>query len=278
MELTVLVDNNTLIDRYFLGEPGVSFFLEDEGTRILFDLGYSDAFLINANKMGIDLLNLDWIVLSHGHLDHTWGMGPLLRAFTESMIEKRPCKRPKLAAHPEVFTTKTFGDLPEIGSLFSKEKIGRHLDLMLSREPIWLTDRLVFLGEIPRIFAFEEGTLGNVEKNGELVPDPLKDDSSLAYLSPKGLVIIAGCAHAGICNTIEYARKVCDQKRVFDVIGGFHLQNPTSKRMEQTAGYLTALGLSALHPCHCTDLISKIALAAVLPVLEVGSGLRLSYP
>jgi len=84
MKLNVLVDNNTLIDRYFLGEPAVSYFIENNGDRILFDAGYSDIFIKNAIKMGIDLLDLDFIVLSHAHLDHTWGLGHLVQYYAEA--------------------------------------------------------------------------------------------------------------------------------------------------------------------------------------------------
>jgi 7,8-dihydropterin-6-yl-methyl-4-(beta-D-ribofuranosyl)aminobenzene 5'-phosphate synthase len=82
LELSVLVDNNTLIDRYFQGEPGVSYHLQDGGTNILFDAGYSDAFIRNAEKMGIHLLDIDVVVLSHGHLDHTWGLYHLIKLYT----------------------------------------------------------------------------------------------------------------------------------------------------------------------------------------------------
>ena len=79
MKLTVLVDNNTLIDRYFLAEPGLSFLIEDGDTVVLFDTGYSDIFLKNAWKIGLSLTNIDYLVLSHGHLDHTWGLEPLIK-------------------------------------------------------------------------------------------------------------------------------------------------------------------------------------------------------
>ena len=82
MKLTVLMDNNTLIDRYFLAEPGVSYLVEVDGKRILFDVGYSDAFITNARKLAIDLLDVDFVVLSHAHLDHTWGLIPLIRLYT----------------------------------------------------------------------------------------------------------------------------------------------------------------------------------------------------
>ena len=99
MELTVLVDNNTLIDRYFKAEPGLSLLIETQGTRVLFDTGYSDLFLTNAQKMNKDLSQLDFLVISHSHLDHTWGLDPFVRYLTERGIEQQPFKRQIGRAH-----------------------------------------------------------------------------------------------------------------------------------------------------------------------------------
>ncbi len=103
------------------------------------------------------------------------------------------------------------------------------------------------------------------------------DDSALVYQSDQGLVIITGCAHAGICNTIAYAQKVCKERRVADVIGGFHLLNPGEAQLRGTLNFFKDLSPKAVHACHCTDLNSKIALAHVSPVKEVGVGLSLTY-
>ena len=123
MKLTVLIDNNTLNDRYFLGEPGVSYFIETDGKKILFDVGYSDAFIQNARKLSIDLLNVDFVVLSHGHLDHTWGLIPLVRLYTERIFEEQNAKKPALVTHPLTLSSKKFGDLSEIGSLLTENKL-----------------------------------------------------------------------------------------------------------------------------------------------------------
>ncbi|MBW1916619.1 MAG: MBL fold metallo-hydrolase [Deltaproteobacteria bacterium] len=279
MKLTILVDNNTLIDRYFLGEPGLSIFIEEDGQRLLLDVGYSEVFLINAQKMGLDLRFLDYVVLSHGHLDHTWGLDPLIRLYSEAAIEGLPHHRPVIVGHPQVFQTKILSGLPEIGSLLAESKLAHHFPLRLSRSPVPLTERLLFLGEIERRFDFEASQpLGEVERGQSREPDFLPDDSALAYKSPRGLVVIVGCAHSGICNTVEYARQVCNEARVLDIIGGFHLLNPTEERLEQTAAYLAQLGLKALHACHCTDLRSKLALSRAAPLQEVGVGLQLNYP
>jgi len=278
MNLKVLVDNNTLIDRYFRGEPGVSFFIEDGSTKILFDVGYSSLFIENAFKMGINLLNLDFVVLSHGHIDHTWGLDPLVRLITEAKIEGIDHKMPTLVAHPDAFLSRKVSGLEEIGSLISEEKLSRHFKTALCRDPFWLTDRLVFLGEIGRENDFEaKRPLGTISTEGSEEDDFLRDDSALAYRSTDGLVIVSGCSHSGICNIIEQARRIFSESRVLDVVGGFHLMDPPVRQMRETLRYFERLRPREVHACHCTDLESKVALAGVATLKDVGVGLDLEY-
>ncbi|HIH94439.1 TPA: MBL fold metallo-hydrolase [Methanosarcina acetivorans] len=279
MKLTVLVDNNTLIDRYFFAEPGLSFLLEYSGARVLFDTGYSDIFLTNARKMGLSLLDLDYLVLSHGHLDHSWGLEPLIRLFTEAGIERLPGRSPVLVAHPLAFESKKIEGIGEIGSLFTPKKLSEHFRLQLSGTPFWLSERLVFLGEIPRNFTFEaEAAIGYVRDiKGNKIPDLLPDDTALVYRAETGLVIITGCSHSGICNITEYAKEVCGDSRVLDIVGGFHLLEPSKERMRGTLDYLKKLDPECIHACHCTDLNSKIELSKVCRLKEVGVGLQIEY-
>ena len=278
MKLTVLVDNNTLTDRYFLGEPGVSYFVEDEDKKILFDVGYSDAFIANARKLSIDLLDVDFVVLSHGHLDHTWGLIPLVRLYTEGAVEHLDVKRPTLVTHPATLSPRTLGGVGEIGSILSKRRLSGYFHLELSTEPVHLTERLVFLGEIQRSTAFEaKSPIGKVREKDVEKDDFLMDDSALAYKSSEGLVIITGCSHAGICNIVEHARKICGDDRVVDIIGGLHLLNPSVEQLQGTLAYMKSLCPGAVHACHCTDLSSRIALSEVVNLKEVGVGLTLEY-
>jgi 7,8-dihydropterin-6-yl-methyl-4-(beta-D-ribofuranosyl)aminobenzene 5'-phosphate synthase len=280
LNVTVLVDNNTLIDRYFLGEPGLSFLVTADGKRILFDTGYSDLFLRNASRMGIDLLTLDSVVFSHGHLDHTGGFPHLLRHYTEASIESVPHSLPELISHPFALYPRPKPPLPNIGSLITEEETQRHLRVRTTRPPLWLTRDLVFLGEIPRNVAYEETDPGPrriLFPDGHSEPDRIIDDSALVYRSKKGLVIITGCSHSGIGNIVAYARQVCGEKRVVDIIGGLHLTNATREKLDGTCACLASLELEALHCCHCTSLPATIALAGHCPVRETGVGLTLSW-
>jgi 7,8-dihydropterin-6-yl-methyl-4-(beta-D-ribofuranosyl)aminobenzene 5'-phosphate synthase len=278
MKLTVLCDNHTLIDRYFLGEPGLSFLIEDQGKRVLFDAGYSDVFLKNAAKAEENLLNLDYITLSHGHLDHTWGLVPLILAHQEAAVEKKPCRVPALVAHPQALEEKQDEDGSPIGSLLTAEILSRHFPLNLTKGPLSLTENLIFLGEIPRANCFEnQKPVGFQIKDNKKEPDLLPDDTALVYKGSEGLVIITGCAHAGICNILDYTREVCKEEKIHAIIGGFHLLTPSPSLLRETLGFLKEAGVRTLYPCHCTDLTSIFALSQVAPVSQMGAGLVLQF-
>ncbi len=275
LTLTVLVENTTLTDHDFCGEAGLSFLLETAGKKILFDTGLSGLFLKNAEKMGIDLGDLDALVLSHGHRDHTGGLGALGRYVTGDDPERVQHRMPELIAHPRCFWPKE-KEGRNNGSLMSEAEARKLFAVTLSGAPVWITDDLVFLGEIPRQFSFEQvdpGKRGIIHPDGTREPDQLLDDTALAFRSGNGLVIITGCSHAGICNITEYARHVCGERRVAGIIGGLHLVSPTREHLEKTGNYLRDLDLSAVHACHCTPFASKVALLAFCPVRETGVGI-----
>lgn len=278
MKLSVLADNNTLIDRYFLGEPGVSYYIEDDGKRILFDTGYSDVFLQNAAKLGIDICDIDYLVLSHGHNDHTWGLQHLMRYLSEQRNEHGRLERPELIAHPDVLDRRYTEENGEIGALISRERIAGYFEERFSKVPVWITDRLVFLGEIKRRNDFEnQSPIGRkVSSEGE-EDDYLMDDSALCYRGKDGLVIITGCSHSGICNIIEAAKEVCGDDRIADVFGGLHLLEPSPKVLMGTVNFILNNSVKKLHACHCTDLKSKIKLSEVAEVIEVGSGMTIEW-
>jgi 7,8-dihydropterin-6-yl-methyl-4-(beta-D-ribofuranosyl)aminobenzene 5'-phosphate synthase len=279
LTLTVLVDNATIGDHDYCGEAGLSFLLETAGKKILFDTGLSGLFLANAEKLGIDLRDLDTLVFSHGHIDHTGGIPVLIRYLAGETPDGKAPRVPRLIAHPRCFWQKE-KDSRKNGSLVNEGEVTRQFPATLSEKPVWITDDLVFLGEIPRRFAFEQGDPGTrliQLPDGNTGPDSLSDDTALAFRSAEGLVIITGCSHAGICNITEYAREVCGEKKVRDIIGGLHLLSPEPKRFIKTGKYLNRLHLNALHACHCTSLPAKLALADYCPMQEVGVGMKIEW-
>jgi 7,8-dihydropterin-6-yl-methyl-4-(beta-D-ribofuranosyl)aminobenzene 5'-phosphate synthase len=274
MHLTILVDNQA--SHKLSGEWGLSILVEADGQKILLDTGASGLFLENAAQLGLSLSNLDYLVLSHGHWDHTWGLPGLIQDYLNSQIPvaQRPC----LIAHPLVTAPKFRDNGSEFGLWFSKATLTRHFRTNLSAKPQWLTENLLFLGEIPHCNLFEsQRALGQVLQAERLTPDFLIDDSALAYRSKEGLIIITGCSHSGICNIIEQAQQLCGEERIVDIVGGFHLLNPDPDRLAHTLTFFKKLNPGQLHPCHCTDFASKAALQQVVPVNEVGVGLQLHF-
>ena len=262
MKLTVLEDNNTYIDMYYLGEPAVSYFIEDGSTSILFDTGYSDAYIANAKALGIDLDSIDRIVLSHGHNDHSGG----LRYLDKHGI--------KLITHPDTFNYK-FHEGLDISSPLNMDDVSRIYDLNLSKEPVQISDNIFFLGEIPVFFDFEKRyALGKTRKDNQMIDDYLYDDSAIVYRSDKGLFVISGCSHSGICNIMEYAKKVCNDERIYGVIGGYHLFN-VDERLRKTIQYFKNNKVELIYPCHCVSLAAKIEMGKALDIKEVGVGLVL---
>lgn len=273
MKLTILVDNNTIIDRYYLGEPGFSCLLESGGTRILFDTGYSGIYIDNAAALGLDLASVDAVVISHGHDDHAGG----LRHWPERFPAVPAGRRPLLVAHPRAFDPKRSGALP-IGAPVGPDELAGHFQPRFSSEPLELGGGFVFLGEIPRRGDIEGiAPIGETDGPAGTVPDLLSDDTAVAWRGGEGLVVVTGCSHAGIVNIVRRAVEVCGDDRIVDIVGGFHLLGASADRLEYTKSRLGALRPRAVHPCHCTDFAARRSLADSLPVSEVGVGLELEY-
>ena len=269
MKLTVLADNHTYIDRYYLGEPAVCYLIEDGERSILLDTGYSDVFLENAARMGIDLSNVTDIALSHGHNDHTGGLPAFLARFSQSV---------RLFAHPDALLPKRVGEL-DAGSPMTLAELPRRVQARLVTKPCAVSEHVLFLGEVPRVYGFErDRAVGETPSACGCCwqSDALRDDTSLALVLPEGVFVVTGCAHAGVCNTVAYAREVSGKERVLGVLGGVHLFE-AGDALDETIATLRALGVERVYPAHCTSLAVKSALFAAMPTEEVGVGLTLSW-
>lgn len=268
VKLKVLVDNNTYIDQYYCGEPAISYYIEDENIRLLFDVGYSDLFLKNSNALGIDLENISAIVISHGHDDHTRGL--------KYYFEQNRKNNISIIAHPDAFNEKTVDDL-KICSPILQQELEKKCNLIFSKEPVKVSKNITFLGEIPQTNDFENRRPIGKQIVGETSTDDyVMDDTALVYKSEDGIYIITGCSHSGICNIIEYAKKVCKDNRVLGIIGGFHLFE-VNEQVNKTIDYLKHNNLKELYPCHCTSFAVRAEIHKVLPVKEVGVGLEINW-
>ena len=235
-KITVLNDNRS--NGKYLHEHGLSFYIEtDTNLRILFDTGPSDIFIRNAKTLGIDISRVDVIVLSHGHWDHGNGLSFL--------------KDKTLVCHPDCFI-KRFrkGEDSYIGLNASLDVIKMFYNLILSKEPYQISNDVIFLGEIPRKNSFEAKNTPFCLESKE--DDFVNDDSGLAIISKLGLIVISGCAHSGICNTVEYAKKVSGVDKVHAIIGGFHLKKENDTTLK-TIEYFKKNNIENVHPCHCVD-------------------------
>jgi len=264
MFLKVLVDNNTFIDDYVLGEPGLCFYIEDNDKKVLFDTGYSDVLINNAKHYNLDLGNLDYIILSHGHNDHTRGL--------EFLLEQYDLSNVTLLAHPNVFNPKKDGSL-DIGITLDKEYLQSKMKVVLTRKPYKITDNLIFLGEIPRTNNFEnKSNVGRELRDEQWVDDYVIDDSALVYFNDR-VTIITGCSHSGICNICEYAKKIVN-KDIERIIGGFHLFE-VNEQLEKTIDYFKKNEIDNLYPSHCVSFKAKAEINSKITVEEVAIGTEL---
>ena len=277
MKFTLLTENNSLYDTFFHAEHGVSAYMEEDGVQVLYDTGYSNAFLKNAEQMGIDLTRLDYVILSHGHYDHSGGLKHLISYFQEKHVYHKPVL---LLADEDIFLKKyNFEVMRNTGMDVSLEYARQFFDVRFSDKPVKLTERLYFLGKAKRGNPYECRIPQNKKwKDGQYVDDFIEEDVELAYVHKDGGVsIVTGCSHSGICNIIAHAKAVTSADTVHSVIGGLHLQKPCRELLDFTLDYIEKTGIEKFYACHCTDFASRLALGRVSNICETGVSMQLIW-
>jgi 7,8-dihydropterin-6-yl-methyl-4-(beta-D-ribofuranosyl)aminobenzene 5'-phosphate synthase len=235
--------------------------------KVLFDFGFSETgALQNARTLGVDLGELEAMVLSHGHMDHHGG----LPAFVESLGGKDI----ELVLHPTVFRSSRYIKVSEERRRRlpppDRERLAKAgVRIVQARTPhVLLDETLLFLGEIPRRTDFEKGILrARYEEEGREKFDPIEDDSAVvAHVKGKGLVVLSGCAHSGIVNTVAYACEVTGVEQVFVVMGGFHLTGADFEPIiGKTTEALKAFNPRYIVPTHCTGRKASIHIEHEMP-------------
>jgi 7,8-dihydropterin-6-yl-methyl-4-(beta-D-ribofuranosyl)aminobenzene 5'-phosphate synthase len=233
---------------------------------VLFDTGGSpDGVVENAERMGINLSEVECIVLSHGHYDHFGGLASAVKAVNKALLP--------IIVHENMF--KTRGSANSKGAVrkypeFPAEVQLRPARLVSTKQPSSAADGLVCVtGEIPRRTSFETGYAQHKAfMSGVWKSDPLvMDERAVAInIRGKGLVVLSGCAHAGIINTVSYAQQIMGTKKVYAVMGGFHLAGKTfEKRIQPTIKELQRISPELIAPSHCTGWKAMCAMAEALP-------------
>ena len=281
IEMTAM-DNNAIVTRAtplkegeirasIVAEHGFSALVKTTATgkthTLLFDFGFSESGAAqNAKTLGVDMNEVEAVALSHGHSDHTGGMESLAALIGKSSIP--------FVVHPAAFKSSRYlkwGE--ELKINFPKltrdmiKKTG--FDLVESEKPYPLLDNtILFLGEIPHFTDFEKGfPIAHYQKDGKEVWDAIEDDTSLVMnLKDKGLVILSGCAHAGIVNTVRYAMDVTGVEKIHAVMGGFHLSGPFFEGIiGRTTEELQKLHPAYVIPIHCTGRKAIMAIEKQMP-------------
>ncbi len=256
--ITTLTENTASGPSELLGEWGFSALLETDTANILLDTGHGVSTTYNADILGIDLGKVDVMVLSHGHHDHTGGLRAVLR---------RMRKEIEIIAHPDVWAAK-YGsreghEARYSGMPFQRrelENLGARFNE--TREPVRITENVMTTGEIPMVTEFE-GINQNlfVKEGNELKPDELLDDQALIVKTGQGLVVILGCGHRGVINTIYHARKLTGVKEIAMVLGGCHLIGATEERIWLTIAALKELEVQKIGVSHCTGMAAAVIMA-----------------
>ena len=271
--LTVLCENSVAKPVQAIGEHGFSCLVETDDGTFLFDTGQGLGLLHNAELLDVSFAAIKGIILSHGHFDHTGGL-------PQALGQTGPLT---VYGHPDLFRERywvgKFEQRPN-GIPVSREQLeeqGASFDLSADfRElspGLWLT------GEIPRRSTFEEvdPALQFKDDSGSLLHDQIEDDCSLVLETAQGLVVLLGCAHAGLVNILHHVSEVmrCDQ--IYAVLGGMHLAPVSNEQFEQTTAVLEHYNVQKIGVGHCTGQRRAADLYTLFPTktffLSVGSTL-----
>lgn len=285
LKVISLIEDSPRYDSYLEGCNGISFWVEvssgDIHRTILFDVGpVAEALIYNAEKLNLKLPDVDMIVLSHCHFDHTAGLSGVIASIGHEV---------PIFAHPDVFRP-NFALRPEfmnyamVGENRRENIEGLGGYFVLTKSPIELVPGFMVTGEVERTTHFEESggvSCFTVDVEGKLVPDKLQDDYSVVInLSDRGIVVLTGCGHAGPVNIVKHCVNISGVDKVEGIMGGFHLLQASQERVDLTIEEFKKFKPRWIAPMHCTGVIptAKMASAFKEAFWEMHAGDSMTLP
>ena len=273
MKVTCVVDNTVGDHSTFWGEHGVAFLIETEAGRVLFDTGRSGTVLLhNLDLLDVEPEAINALALSHAHYDHSGGLPALL-----DQVAGIP-----LYAHPDLFRerfSRREGSLKSVGLSLTKEELGQRLTLHLSTQPTEILADVWTTGEITDRPEPEGRSAHHLVRGiGGWEPDPYRDDMALVLETDEGLVVLCGCCHAGLLNTLAHVGRTFGP-RMIAVAGGTHLLHADEAHLRRVIEALKELGVPRLYLNHCTGLRAYVTLAQAFgeKVASCPAGTTLSF-
>lgn len=260
--ITVLVENSVK-QRGLLAEHGMAFWIETPGRRILFDTGQGMVLQHNANTLGIALSTADDVILSHGHYDHSGGLHQALASFKEATVYAHPAAfMPRFMRNPDKKSARPVGS-PFLSAEDLRGRVGKLI--FTGAEPVEIADGVRLTGEIPRRNDFEDTGGAFYLDEACTRPDLLPDDQALFMETARGMIVLLGCAHAGVVNTLEHIRTLTGCTRIHAVFGGMHLLAAGENRLRRTIQALREADVQAVGLAHCTGFAAMARLYQELP-------------
>lgn len=259
-KVTVVVENTAGADG-LIAEHGLCLWIETMEKQIIFDTGQGGVLLDNARALRVPLEQAESVVLSHGHYDHTGGLDTVLQLSGSLSVYAHP------SAFQPKFACNDLGESRSIGMPSKSKNSLRKLagNVVSTTGLTQIAEGLFVTGEIPRETAFED-TGGPFYLDADCTtPDPFLDDQALFFESSRGTVVLLGCAHAGVINTLLYIRQLTQGKPIYAVMGGMHLGSASRERMDKTIEYFDRVNPDLLGPAHCTGTAATAELLEAFP-------------
>ncbi len=254
LKITIVVDNEAADG--FRSEHGLAISIATGNETIIFDSGQGEAFLDNLSRLGLSLNQITKLVLSHGHYDHTGAVKDIVDGSDSLLVYAHPdFSMQRFSIHTGKPPKNISIDYEQIEAI---EKLAADLVFLL-KEPIEIAENIFTTGEIPRVNRYEDTGGPFYLDAKKSAKDLILDDQSVCIKTSLGIVVITGCCHSGIINTLDYVSQLFDEN-IHMVIGGLHLNSASDQRVKHTIESFRKHNVKKIIPCHCTgiDVVNRL--------------------